>query len=141
MQLRLLRKADPKEMTWEDEVLFDGPLRPGEGTALEGGRLVLEELRYWVGVKVVSERGGGVLVAGFVAGIAGLVWRLLLHRREVALSWDDETLRVVGRSESYPSRFRDELVAIFDTLRAGGMDARPAEWARETDPSEHGGET
>jgi hypothetical protein len=117
LPLRLFRKADPKELTWEDELLFDGALRPGEAASPAGERLVLEELRYWVGVQVVSERGGGLLEAGFVAGIAGLVWRLLLYRREIGLTWDDEAIRLVGRSESYRWRFRDELEAIFMTVQ------------------------
>jgi hypothetical protein len=127
VRLRLFVEGSPKELTWEDELLFDGPLRPGEGTPLEQGRLVLQELRYWVGVQVVSERGGGLLEVGFAAGIAGLVWRLLLYRREVALTWDGERVRLVGRSESYPWRFRDEMEAIFETVRRGaGGSAAPS---------------
>jgi hypothetical protein len=141
VRLRLFRKGSPKELTWEDELLFDGPLRPGEGAPLVEGRLVLEELRYWVGVQVVSERGGGLLEAGFVAGIAGLVWRLLLYRRAVGLTWDGETIRLVGRSESYRWRFRDELEAIFATVRrgAGGGPVAPSPapapeaWPNETE--------
>jgi len=128
VRFRLFRKGSLEELTWEDELLFDGPLRAGEAAQLAEGRLVLEELRYWVGVQVVSERGGGLLEIGFALGIAGLVWRLLLYRREVGLTWDGETIRLVGRSESSPWRFRDEMEAIFTTVRqsaGGGVQPSP----------------
>jgi hypothetical protein len=100
-----------------DELAFDGELRPGEAVELEQGRLVLEEFRYWVDMKVISERGGGLLITGFVIGILGLVWRLLWYRREVAITWDDETFRLVGRSEYFSKRFRDELEGVLSILK------------------------
>jgi hypothetical protein len=71
-------------VTQDSRVVFDGELRPGNAATLEEGRLVLEEIRYWVGMTVVSERGGGLLITGFVVGIGGVIWRLLWYRREVA---------------------------------------------------------
>jgi cytochrome c biogenesis protein ResB len=99
------------------ELAFDGELRPGEAVELEQGRLVLEEFRYWIDLKVISERGGGLLITGFVIGILGLVWRLLWYRREVAITWDEEMFRLVGRSEYFSKRFRDELEGVFSMLR------------------------
>jgi hypothetical protein len=99
------------------ELAFNGELRPGEAVELEHGRLVLEEFRYWVDIKVISERGGGLLITGFVIGILGLIWRLLWYRREVAITWDDEAFRLVGRSEYFSKRFRDELEGVFSMLR------------------------
>ena len=93
----------------------------GEAGDLDGGRIVLEELRYWVGVRIVSERGGGLLAAGFTVGILGLIWRLLWYRREVAVTWDESEFRLVGRSEYFSDRFRRELDGIFKTLKRGGM--------------------
>ena len=100
------------------QTVYEGALRPGEAASLGDARLVVEEIRLWVDVMVVSERGGSLLVTGFLAGVIGLVWRLLLHRREIALTWDDGMFRLVGRSESYPWRFRQELDTIFATLRS-----------------------
>ncbi len=100
------------------EPLFRGRLGPGAVADLGGERLVLEEIRYWAGIQVISERGGGVLIAGFVIGIAGLIWRLMLHRREVAVVWDDDRFTLVGRSEYFPWRFREELSGLFSTLGA-----------------------
>jgi len=99
------------------EVLFSGVLRPGERAVLGDGALVLEEIRYWVGLRVVSERGGFLLVSGFVLAISALVWRLLWYRREVAVVSRDGKLEVHGRCELYPTRFREELAAVRAVLR------------------------
>lgn len=113
----------------EREVLFEGTLRPGEAAPLSTslgeaprleGRLVLEELRYWTGLVIVREHGGALLIAGFTLGIVGLVWRLLLHRREVAVHRDADHLRLVGRSEHFSRRFRNELEALFAELTDEG---------------------
>jgi hypothetical protein len=117
------RTAMRFQLTRESVVVFDGLLRPGEAATLDRGRLVQEELRYWVGVRIVSERGGGLLIAGFVAGVVGLIWRLLWYRREVALTWDERSFRLVGRSEFFSTRFREELRSIFSTL--GGPSEDP----------------
>ncbi len=111
------RAASPDASGEEDELLFEGALRPGEAAALADGRLVLEELRYWVGVQVVTERGGGLLMTGFVVGIVGLVWRLLLYRRELVLTWDDAEFRLVGRSEYFSGKYQEELRSISTILQ------------------------
>ena len=102
--------------------LFEGELRPGQAARVGAERLVLEDLRYWAGLLVVSERGGALLVTGFVLGIGGLVWRLLLYRREVVVSWDRDLFRVVGRSEVFSSAFREELAGLRQALKQ----AKPA---------------
>jgi len=104
------------QVTRDSVVVFDGPLGPGEAAELDGARLVVEEMRYWAGFRVIRERGGGWLITGFVLGIAGLIWRLLWYRREIAVTWDDIEYRVVGRSEFFTERFRAELGTIFETL-------------------------
>jgi len=102
-------------------VLAEHVLRQGEAMDHADGRIVLEELRYWVGVLVVSERGSGVLITGFVALVVGLIWRLSWHRREIALTWDEREFRLVGRSEYFSGRFREELRSIQAELaRPGG---------------------
>lgn len=115
--------ALPLRVLAGDEVVFAGALRPGEGAALAGGRgrLVVEELRYWVGVQVIRERGGALLVAGFLLGVVGLVWRLLWYRREVALGWDDAAVWLVGRSEYYSVHFRGELTTLLASLGETGQ--------------------
>jgi hypothetical protein len=109
------------QITQESLVVFDGTLRAGEAATLEEARLVVEEMRYWVGVRVISERGGGLLIVGFVAGVVGLIWRLLWYRREVALTWDEQSFRLVGRSEFFSARFAQELRQIHSTLGSAAV--------------------
>lgn len=105
--VRVLRGGEP---------IFAGTLRPGEAARVGAATLQLEEVRYWAGLRLVSERGGGLLVAGFVAGVLGLAWRMLLPRREVAVLWDERGLQVAGRSERHPERLRGELEQLADLL-------------------------
>jgi len=107
MELRLLD---------DGEVVFEGALRPGQAASLPQGRLVLEEIRYWLRVMVVAERGGGLLISGFLLGVVGLVWRLAAYRREVAVVWDARRGTVVGRSEYFALRFQEELDGIYRVL-------------------------
>ena len=133
---QLGRTALRFQLTQESVVVFDGLLRAGEAAELDRGRLVLEELRYWVGIRIVSERGGGLLIAGFIAGILGLIWRLLCYRREVALTWDERDFHLVGRSEFFSTRFRQELRSIFSTLGSASEDLQPV--GRTTAGTERG---
>jgi hypothetical protein len=115
----------------EDEVLFEGELRPGEAASWDEGRLVLEEIRYWAGIQVVEERGGGILILGFLVGVAGLVWRLVWYRREVAVVWDESEVRLVGKGEYYRGHFRHELEEILTDVLGGS--AEEASSGSETD--------
>lgn len=121
-----------------DELVFDERLGAGEAVDLPAGRLVLEEMRYWIGVRVIAERGGGFLIAGFTLGILGLAWRLLAYRRELALDWDAEGLRLVGRSEYFSWRFREELRSVRDALRAPEEDRTRATEPARADREEGG---
>ena len=98
--------------------LFDGLVSKRSPAAFPGGRLVMTEVRYWVGVMVVAERGGGLLIAGFTLGTVGLIWRLLLYRREVAVAWNSQEVRLVGRCEYFSGAFQAELDALRDALVA-----------------------
>ena len=63
-----------------------------------------------------------LLASGIIfALVIGLIWRLSWHRRELALTWDDGEFRLVGRSEYFSGRFRQELDSIRGELeRSGG---------------------
>lgn len=101
------------------ETVYTGTLRPGEEAELGTAVLVLEDIVYWVGLYVVSERGGSMLVLGFILGTVGLVWRLMLYRREVAVVWDRESFAVAGRAEYFSNRFNEELETIRSFLERG----------------------
>lgn len=99
-----------------EEVLFDGALVAGQFADLGGPTLKLEELRYWVSLRVVDEQGGLLLVIGFLLAVTGLTWRLLWFRREVGVWWDESRLVLVARVEYFPTQFREELEAIHALL-------------------------
>lgn len=96
--------------------LWRGELRPGEAREAGGVVVRLVRHRYWVGILLVSERGGGLLTIGFCMAVVGLLWRLAFARREVAVFWDSHSIRVVGKTELLPERFGAELESIADAL-------------------------
>jgi hypothetical protein len=96
----------------DEQVLFEGRLLPGQHAVFDDAVLVLEDIGYWVGLYVVSERGGSFLVAGFILGTIGLVWRLMLYRRELAVVWDEQGFGVAGRAEYFSDRFKTELATV-----------------------------
>ncbi len=91
---------------------FEGDLHPGEGLDLGDRVLRIQEVRYCASLRIVSERGGGLLVAGFALSVLGMVWRMLWFRREIAARWENDVVEIGGRAEFFPARFRDELGAI-----------------------------
>lgn len=99
-----------------ETLLLEGPLRPGQPLPFAGGVLQLVRYRYWGGFRLVTERGGGALILGFTLAVIGLVWRMLAYRREVGISWQGDRLRIVGRAEFYPARFRDEVESMLDSV-------------------------
>jgi hypothetical protein len=96
--------------------LFEGTVGVGQAVNLPGAALLIPELRYWVGVYVVREHGGVLLVVGFAMGILGLVWRLLLFRREVAVVWQERDFSVAGKAEYFSHRFQMEVETLVSIL-------------------------
>lgn len=112
-------QATPVEIEARDasgSVVFAGTVRVGHHINLGDALLVIPELRFWVGIYVVREYGGTLLIAGFLLGTIGLIWRLMLYRREVAVVWDGNNFAVAGRAEYFSHRFREELATIKDLL-------------------------
>lgn len=92
--------------------VFRGALHPGEGAAFPGGRVVLQEVRYWAGLKIISERGGGLLIFGFALLTIGAIWRLLMHRRDLVVAWDGPRFRLAGHGEWFADRDKRELMSL-----------------------------
>jgi cytochrome c biogenesis protein len=101
-------------------VVFDGPLAPRVPVAVGGEVVQIEELRYWASLRLVNEQGGGLLVLGFCVLVAGIVWRMVWFRREVAVVWEAGRVRLAGRGEFYPARFREEIERIRRSLESPG---------------------
>lgn len=121
LPLRLALQKDGAE-------LWRGELRPGQALEAGGCLVRLVGHRYWVGARIVSERGGGLLMAGFCLAVMGLVWRLIMYRREVGLTWDGNTLRLGGRAEFFHGPFRDEIESLLAALAGTGA---PGDGPRE----------
>ena len=101
-------------------VVGRGRITVGQSIEFGGARLAISDMRYWSGLRIVAERGGSILVLGYFAAVAGAVWRLIMHRREVALSWDSDSMRLTGKAEFFGVKFRDELEAMLKVLQALG---------------------
>jgi hypothetical protein len=97
---------------------FDGRLQAGQAVTVGDVSVQLEEVRYWVGLRLVRERGGGALIAGLVVAVAGIVWRMVWYRREVAVTRAAGRLRVAVRAEFYPSKARLEADSLARALSA-----------------------
>jgi cytochrome c biogenesis protein ResB len=110
----------PVELRIESDAgkLFEGRLAPGGSLRIGDRELRLQEVRYWVGMRVVRERGGPWLVAGFVLAVAGILWRMVWVRRELAVARVGDRLRISARAEFYASGGRDEAVAVAALLTA-----------------------
>lgn len=101
-------------------VVGRGRITAGQSIEFCGARLAISDMRYWSGLRIVAERGGGILVLGYFAAVAGAVWRLIMHRREVALSWNSDSMRLTGNAEFFGVKFRDELEAMLKVLQTLG---------------------
>jgi hypothetical protein len=112
-----------------DGAVARGVLRPGESIATPGGERVLHmpELRYYAKLQIVDERGGGLLWAGFVLGTLGLILRLVLFRREVAVVADPANGRLLVATAADVAGWRpDALLARLEAaIGASGAAAPP----------------
>jgi cytochrome c biogenesis protein ResB len=104
-------------------------LRPGEEMALGPYRLAFVDWRYWVRLYVRSERGLWAVWLGFALGLAALVCRLFLYRREyvAGASADGGWVVVAGRAEYYRALFEDELARVASDLEVHLRAAAPGE--------------
>jgi hypothetical protein len=94
-----------------------GALAPGGELALAGARWVaMPEVRRYGTFEVVDEHGVGLLWAGFALGILGLVFRLLLFRREVVVVAAGPALLVAAAAEGAGLGGQEALLAELDRL-------------------------
>lgn len=95
-------------------------LPPHGVVEVNGLWLELREVRYWVRLIVIRERGLSVLYTGFALATLALIVRLLFYRREMAGSVRTENgvafLTVAGRSDFYKVLAGDEFDALLAKL-------------------------
>lgn len=124
---QLATAAIPVRVRAGDRTVFEGEVRAGDAIPLGERTLRVEQLRYWVELRVVREHGGPLLVAGLVLAICGIAWRMLLFRREVLVGLEAGRARVAGRGEFFSARVAREVLQIASLLADR---APPAEKAR-----------
>jgi len=98
-------------------------IRPGDtAIALNGYRLSLPEMRYWVRFLVVKEQGEGIVYAGFALAVIALIWRLVFYRRElIGNVVEDNGRRVLhlkGQAEFFQALFEDEFEKLKQRVRS-----------------------
>lgn len=89
--------------------VFKGFLRPGEEAHFDGLSLSFPEFKYSGMFRVVYDRGFGFIWTGFILMIAGLVWRLLIYRKEVVIFREGNKITVAGHSDYYRNLFVYEI--------------------------------
>ena len=96
-----------------------GLVGPGGALSDPGGTFVLRvpEVRLAGEFQVTRERGGGLLWAGFLTGIAGLVTRLWLYRREIAMAVDSTGQRLLIAAASDAGGRGDQAEVVGELCR------------------------
>ncbi len=96
-----------------------GLVGPGGALSDPGKTFLLRvpEVRLAGEFQVTRERGGGLLWAGFLSGIAGLVTRLWLYRREIALAVDSAGQRLFVAAASDAGGRGDQSEVVGDLCR------------------------
>jgi len=88
----------------------------------EGLQLSIPEMRYFGRFMIVDERGGGLLIAGFILALAGLTIKFLFPKQEVLGAWheaDGKTAFLVGYQGEY---LRGLGKQEFDRILSGDED-------------------
>ncbi|MEJ5165479.1 MAG: cytochrome c biogenesis protein ResB [Thermoanaerobaculia bacterium] len=80
-------------------------LKEGETLFLGNYKIKFISNLPWIEIKIVEERGGGILIFGFLLGIAGILLRFIFPRREVVLK-DNE---IFIKSDYFPESFLNFL--------------------------------
>lgn len=88
---------------------YSGVLKPGQEAYYEGLRLSFPEYNYWGMFRIVRNSGWPFIWTGFILFIAGLVWKLLYYRKEIALIQEGDSLILYGNSDYYHTLFEEKL--------------------------------
>ncbi|HEX9241765.1 MAG TPA: cytochrome c biogenesis protein ResB [Anaeromyxobacter sp.] len=102
-------------------------LRVGDSALFGPYRVEFREWRYWVGLRVRSERGLPVLFGGFGLAALALALRLLLYRRDYLAALVGGEVELAGRADYYEALFRDEFEATAGDLASALAPSAPGD--------------
>ena len=109
------------EVSKNGQVIDAKTLKAGESLEIEGNRLVLREMPFWVRFLVVKQHGDWIAYGGFILATLALCWRLLWYRREIIGAVETAgtvtMLHLAGRSEFYRTHSSKELDRIAQLLQ------------------------
>lgn len=93
--------------------IFNEKIRPGEQVMFGGYFFEFgEEIKYWVELTIIKEYGGGVLWAGFIICILGLIVRLAVRRIELYALLKDGDIYFGGSAEHLSRSFKLDFETI-----------------------------
>lgn len=95
-------------------------VRLGEGFTIGGRTIRFAEMPFWVSIQVVKEPGSGIIFFGAFLASFALAWRLLLYRRDIVCSLEEQdgrTVLLVGwRTEFYRALAEEDLEKLMVKL-------------------------
>lgn len=110
------------EIKRNKEKVFSGVLLPQEEAKFDGLALSFPEIKYWGQLRIIRNKGLFLIFAGYIGGIIGLLWRLLVTRKEIVLLMipgAGTTLHLTCSSEYYPHLQAEELEGLVQRLKGG----------------------
>lgn len=102
---KFLCEGEEKILIFRGDLKGEMVLKKGEVLLLGGYKIKFVSSLPWVEIKIVEERGGGVLIFGFLLGIAGILLRFLFPRREIVLKNNE----IFIKSDYFPENFLNFL--------------------------------
>lgn len=114
------------EVSKNGVVIAAKTLKVGESLELDGNRLILREMPFWVRFLVVKQHGDWIAYAGFIIATLALCWRLFFYRREIVGAVEQTgtgaVLHLACRCEFYrttSSQELDRIGQLIEGSRAG----------------------
>lgn len=87
---------------------------------VDGFRVEMKDMPYWVRFYVIKQRGLSLVYIGFAIASIAVIWRLMFYRRELVGAFREKDgqrcLVVAGKSEYYKKLAEDEFAKLFGEL-------------------------
>jgi len=93
-------------------LLYNGVVKGAGLISFDGFTLSFPKVNYIGAFKVVKDPGLKWIIASFVLMIAGLVWRMIFCRNEVAVVRDEGCIVIYARSDYYPVTLMEKCCKV-----------------------------